>query len=151
MSIFSLNLLRSKKKKLLDHYLLIWQLKSKAKWALLGDSNTKFFHSLASSRRNQNAIWSLEDFDRNHIEEEGALRMLGHNHFSKVFCDDKQTCLLAQLKVVMLFPSMISPEEAHGLVDFVTLSEIEVTLKSFKKDRSPGPDGWPVEFFIHFF
>jgi hypothetical protein len=26
-----------------------------------------------------------------------------------------------------------------------------VALTSFNKDRSPGPDGWTVEFFIHFF
>ena len=28
---------------------------------------------------------------------------------------------------------------------------IEATLKSFKRDKSPGPDGWPVEFFLAFF
>ena len=50
----------------------------------------------------------------------------------------------------MLFPSMIPPEEAHSLVDPVTLPEIERALKYFKKDRSPSPDGWPVEFFLHF-
>ena len=33
----------------------------------------------------------------------------------------------------------------------VTLSEIEGALKSFKKDRSPRPDGCPVEFYLHFF
>ena len=49
-----------------------------------------------------------------------------------------------------MYPSMISPEDAHGLIDSVTLFEIEGALKSFKRDRSPGPDGWPVEFFIHF-
>ena len=73
----SLTLLRSKKKKLLDHYLLTWQLKSRAKWAMYGDSNTKFFHAMASGRRNHNAIWSLEDDDGNCIEDEIALKELG--------------------------------------------------------------------------
>ena len=31
------------------------------------------------------------------------------------------------------------------------LSEIEDVLKGFKKDKIHGPDGWPVEFFLHFF
>ena len=26
-----------------------------------------------------------------------------------------------------------------------------MALKSFNKDKSPGPDGWPVEFFLAFF
>ena len=57
----SLSRLRSEKKKILDHHLLTWQFKSRTKWALEGDSNTKFFHTVASSKRNQNSIWSLMD------------------------------------------------------------------------------------------
>ena len=28
---------------------------------------------------------------------------------------------------------------------------MEWALKSFKKDKSPRPDGWPVEFFLAIF
>ena len=73
----SLALLRSEKKKYLEHYLLTWQLKSRTKWAHLGDSNTKYFHMLASRRRNQNSIWSLCDDDGNSFEDESALKELG--------------------------------------------------------------------------
>ena len=43
----SLLLFRSKNKKLMDHIILTWQLKIRAKWELYGDSNTKYFHELA--------------------------------------------------------------------------------------------------------
>ena len=33
----------------------------------------------------------------------------------------------------------------------ISLSEIDNVLKGFKKDKSLGPDGWPVEFYLHFF
>ena len=85
------------------------------------------------------------------MEEEAGLKELGLRHFSHIFKDDKQTCILAQLKVVMLYPSMFSSEEASCFIENVSLSEIEGALKSFKKDKSPGPNGWPVEFFLHFF
>lgn len=31
------------------------------------------------------------------------------------------------------------------------MGELEYTLKWFKKDKSPGPDGWFVEFYTAFF
>ena len=106
---------------------------------------------MASSRRNHNAIWSLEDEDGHNIEDEVALKELGQIHFTHIFSDDKQTCILAQLKVVMFYPSMLSLKEASGFIESVSMIEIEGALRSFKKDRIPGPHGWPLEFFIHFF
>ena len=46
---------------------------------------------------------------------------------------------------------MFPVEKAAELLGEVTLGEIDLALKSFKKDRSPGPDGWPVEFYLFFF
>lgn len=37
------------------------------------------------------------------------------------------------------------------LFQSVTEDEFLGILKSFKKDKSPGPDGWTIEFFTHFF
>ena len=109
----------------MKHYLLTKQLKSRAKWEMLGDSNTKYFHALASGRRNQNTIWALKDEEGLCVEEEASLKELGLRHFSHIFRDDKQTCILAQLKVVMLYPSMISSEEASCFIENVSMSEIE--------------------------
>jgi len=33
----------------------------------------------------------------------------------------------------------------------VTKEELEATIKWFKKDKSPGPDGWAIEFYIAIF
>ena len=46
---------------------------------------------------------------------------------------------------------MIPTEHSSLLSCPVSLKEIELSLKSFKKYRSPGPDGWPVEFYLYFF
>ena len=85
------------------------------------------------------------------IEDESDLKVLGHKHFENIFKDDNQTSLFEQLKVVLLYPNMITIVDAPCLAQSVTLSEVERSLHSFKKDRSPGPDGWPVEFYLHFF
>ena len=55
----SLRALRDRKFKMLSHETLTWKLKSRTKWAELGDANTKYFHSIASTHRNHNSIWAL--------------------------------------------------------------------------------------------
>ena len=37
------------------------------------------------------------------------------------------------------------------MFELVTSAEILSTLKVFKASKSPGPDGWTVEFFLAFF
>ena len=46
---------------------------------------------------------------------------------------------------------MVPKENASNLSCPVSIGEVEHALKSFKKYCSPGPDGWPVEFYLFFF
>ena len=61
------------------------------------------------------------------------------------------TNIEAQLKVVHLFPSFINGDERESFTCQISLDEIESALKYFKKDKAPGPDGWPVEFYLDIF
>lgn len=42
-------------------------------------------------------------------------------------------------------------EEAEILIREVSKEEVESIIKSMEKDKSPGPDGWNIELFQHFF
>lgn len=53
--------------------------------------------------------------------------------------------------MISLFPSFVQEEDKNGFHETITLGEVEAVLRGFKKDKSPGPDGWPVEFFLAFF
>ena len=120
-------------------------------WASQGDSNTKFFHAVASPRKNHNAIWGLEDESGILITNDLGIKELGVRHFRNIFQDDHLTNIEAQMKVVRLFPSFINDDERESFTCQISLEEIESTLKSFKKDKAPGPNGWPVEFYLAFF
>ena len=140
--------LQDRKKSILAHELLTWQLKSRVQWDTMGDTNTKFCHSIASSHRNHNSIWALQNVELSWIESDEQLKELEVKHFTGIFKDDNQTNIVDQLKAVQLFPAYLSHEQAACFDSETTLSEIEGALKTFKKDKIPGPDGWTIEFFL---
>jgi hypothetical protein len=46
---------------------------------------------------------------------------------------------------------MMDDTEAEALFKPVDKEELKKVLNFFKVDKSPGPDGWTVEFFKHLF
>ena len=55
------------------------------------------------------------------------------------------------IQVAQLFPLFVAQEEGRELTKEVSWGELEATLKWFKKDKSLGSDGWPVEFYLAFY
>jgi hypothetical protein len=41
----------------------------------------------------------------------------------------------------------VDEEGNQDLYAEVTEAELKDTLQSFQKDKSPGPDGWSIEFY----
>ena len=50
-----------------------------------------------------------------------------------------------------LYSKRINEAEAKTLFEPVVMDEIKVILTKFQKEKSPGPDGWTMEFFLTFF
>ena len=97
-----------------DHEIHSARLQSRLSWALQGDSNTKYFHAMALARKNHNVIWGLEDEDGNLVIDDSSLKTMGIQYFKNIFVDDHLTNIVAQLKVIRLFPSFIIPEESES-------------------------------------
>ena len=110
-----------------------------------------FFHSFASDRRNSKSIWALNNQFGETIEDDSKLHSLGVHHFAELFSDDGKTNIEAQLNVIRLFPTFVQEEDRELFLTAFTLQDVEGVLKGFKKDKSPGPDGWLVKFYLHFF
>ena len=111
----------------------------------------KFFHSFATDRRNSKSIWALNSRSGETIEDDSKLHTLGVQHFPELFSDDGKTNIEAQLNVIRLYPSFVQEEDKELFLTALTLQDVEGVLIGFKKDKGPGPDGWPVEFYLHFF
>jgi hypothetical protein len=53
--------------------------------------------------------------------------------------------------VARLFPQSVTVEDSNHLDSPCTLQDVLDALKSFNKDKSPGPHDSTVELFLHFF
>jgi hypothetical protein len=50
--------------------------------------------------------------------------------------------------MAQLFPRFVDEEDNRLLMEEVSEEELKEVLHSFQKDKSPGPDGWTIEFFL---
>lgn len=128
-----------------------WRLKSRATWIALGDKNTKFFHAFASARRRSKHIWEIQGNDGMLCSGMENLKSEAFSYFKNIYADPGDHYIDEQFVVADLFPRFLEEHEAVHIQREVTLVEIEQTLKAFAKDKAPGPDGWPVELYLHFF
>ena len=83
-----LNSLKNDLQKLIDHEINSARLQSRITWAQKGDANTKYFHAVASARKNHNAIWRLQDELGNSVSDDKNLKDLGARNFKTMFEDD---------------------------------------------------------------
>lgn len=80
-----------------------------------------------------------------------SLSDLGQRHFQSLFADSGEATIAEVIKTAQCFSRFVEEEEAEDLSSPVTEEEVESIIKSMAKEKSPGPDGWSIELFLHFF
>ncbi|XP_077231897.1 uncharacterized protein LOC143865141 [Tasmannia lanceolata] len=119
--------------------------KSRVNWLNLGDSNTEFFHSAMSMRRNQNQIQGIEDQNGEICTEPQGIADILVNHFS---------CLLNHnIPMIGDLPEpkhKLSSADAQDLIKLFSAEEIKEVVFKCDGNRAPGPDGFNGAFFKHF-
>jgi hypothetical protein len=128
-----------------------WRLRSRAIWLASGDNNTKFFHKYATFNRTRKHIWEISDSDGIKRTEQGELKDATTQYFKNLYKDPPSSNLAEQVLVNNLFTQFVNEEESLSLYSPVTLKELKDVIFHCKKEKSPGPDGWTVEFFTFFF
>eukprot|EP00253_Pinus_taeda_P027180 PITA_27180 len=127
------------------------RLRSRALWMKAGDDNTKFFHNFAKCRKVSNTIWKLPSPDGDIADNFNKLAHLGISYFRNLYRSPHEENLLDIINVANHFPRFVEGEDMNALTEPVSTAELEGVMKWFKKDKSPGPDGWTIEFYIAFF
>ena len=50
-----------------------------------------------------------------------------------------------------MFPRFVEEDDNENLMEEVSMEELKEVIHSFQHDKSPGPDGWTIEFYSGFF
>jgi hypothetical protein len=122
-----------------------WFQWSKANNLLQGDSNTKYFHLVANSKRRKSQIFQLEDGD-SITRGEGPLLSYITDYYKNLFgpLDSGQFSLDEDKRDDIV---QISPNENEKLIAMITEQEVKEAVFQMKHNKAHGPDGFPAEFY----
>lgn len=76
---------------------------------------------------------------------------MGNTYSKKLFKEPPGATLVDIIRIVGHFPRFAELDTEEDFIKPFTMGELEGTFKWFKKDKSSGPDGWSVEFYLAFF
>ncbi|GJU18905.1 RNA-directed DNA polymerase, eukaryota [Tanacetum coccineum] len=116
--------------------------KSKVRWAIEGDENTKFFHGILNSKRSQLAICGTL-VNGEWIVDPLAVKSVFLKYFSTQFSSpvSPRICFADQ------FTNKLSLEQQADLERNISNEEIKSALWDYGTNKSPGPNGFAFEFF----
>lgn len=116
-----------------------------------GGENTKFYHRVANECRAINTIGKLVDDEGTQAKTFHQLVNLVITHFGRLFKAPPGENLTEIIRVAGHFPRYVEQDIGEGLLNSVTMGELEAIIKWFKRDNNPRLDGWSIEFYIAFF
>ncbi|GJR01764.1 hypothetical protein Tco_0524748 [Tanacetum coccineum] len=119
--------------------------KSKVRWAIEGDENTKFFHGILNSKRSQLAIRGTL-VDGEWIVDPLVVKSVFLKYFSTQFSSpvSPRICFADQ------FTNRLSLEQQVDLERNVSNEEIKSAVWDCGTNKSLGPDGFTFEFFCRY-
>ncbi|XP_074277684.1 uncharacterized protein LOC141601313 [Silene latifolia] len=119
--------------------------KAKVDWLRFGDENTRYFHSQIRSRQVHNRVINITGGD--------GINYSTCDGIEKAFLDYYKSLLGTSLPTVHVHVPTVRTgrvvTEAHNniLLTPVTSAEIKECLFSIPSTKSPGPDGYSIQFF----
>eukprot|EP00253_Pinus_taeda_P034308 PITA_34308 len=105
----------------------------------------------ANKRQEANTIWEIKNeegisYTSQEAISEEAVKYFKHTYSRNVGCDIEDI-----FWGIDPYPTMFDANQNNILYSAVFEEELLATMKYFQKDKCPGPDGWTIDFFIHFF
>ncbi|XP_056863946.1 uncharacterized protein LOC130511120 [Raphanus sativus] len=122
--------------------------RAKIFWLEVGDGNNKSFHRAAKVREIRNAIREIKRSDGSVADNQEDIKKEAVDHFHKFLThnpEDYEGARLEDLKTLLNYDC--SESDRSMLIGDVSTEEVRKVLFSMAADKSPGPDGYTMEFF----
>ena len=125
-----------------------WAQRAKVKHIQEGGNNTRYFHIVANGWRRKKRIFQLEQ-DEGTIVGEANLKVFISEYYKKLFGAPDPNYFMMDEDVTNDMPQISSDENAILTSEF-TEKEVYEAISQMEHNKSPGPDGFPAEFYQKF-
>ena len=125
------------------------KIRSKVQWLENGEKPTRFFLKLERERFEKNVLLSVLDEHDNEVFTRAEIKRAHVRFYTKLFSEEpidvacKQQCFEH-------FSKSLPDHEKNFCDEPISLVELTNSVKTLNLGKSPGPDGFTVEFFRHF-
>jgi hypothetical protein len=126
------------------------QVRARCRWAEEGETSSSFFLSLEKKHRAKQAITSIRDPDTRLIHHDPfTILATWRSYYQRLFtaevCDRSEQDIMLDLLTRRLNKSEVESCEGE-----LTAEECHAALHGMSRGKTPGSDGFPMEFFAYF-
>ena len=125
------------------------KIRSRARWIEEGERPTRFFFKLEGERKVKHAVSSIFDTNGCEVFSREEIECAHVEFYTSLFSpeniDDNYKCDL--LNTIDRMLSQVDCDFCEGAI---SLEELTNAMSSLNLNKSPGPNGFPVEFYKHF-
>ena len=121
--------------------------RSRVNWIDKGDIGSAFFHRSIRSRLSQNQIILLFDENDGILETREEIMQHAVAFFEQLLGGTSFQTTVSTNEIASLISYQCPPASFDSLAAPFSREEIKQTFFSLPRNKSPGPDGYPAEFF----
>ena len=124
-------------------------IRSKAEWLEEGERPSRYFFNLQKMKAQRSHISSVYDSNSIEVFSQEDIEKAHVDFYTQLFSEepidtDFQNDLLSSLS------RKLTPDQASSCEGEMTLEELTSAIKNMNRNKSPGPDGLSVEFYVKF-
>ena len=122
-------------------------IRSKARYVAEGEHSTKYFFSLEKRNTQAKVMNKIKMENGKIVEKPGEILRAQADFYQKLYTSNPQT----ECKISIDPEQILTQQDRDWLEEEITIEEIQNVIKEMALNKSPGTDGFQVNFYIVFF